>query len=838
MATINVLLQATAKDRNVRKWFASVTKLADDLTTAADRAKASLSQLGQAGAGLGPLAGGVTGGAGGGRSARGGGGRGGRGGVPTIDRALANAKRSTARAAQREAKLAEQRVAMMAREGQTSARTQARADRRRARAAQRAAKNIENLSDDQLREIAIQKEINSRRQRAARNTAKAQLGRDPTLRGGGGGRFEMAENLATVAGEFEQVADRIQRGVESSATSFKDFQKGVVEVSTLTKDIPIDEIEAITKGAAEQFGGLPTEQVTAFYQIVSAGATDAASAQAQLIAANKLAIGGVAAPEEAVLAISKSVANFGAAGVDATKASDILFASVKRGQTTVSELARALPQAANAAATTGLRMEDLSASIAFLSTKLPNADAAAVGLAGAFANIQKPTKQARDEAKRLGIDFSAAGIEAAGGWEQWLLQLRSAEGFRTDTIGKLFDSKQARKAIGTLVEDMEGFNSTLADTTNSAGAAETAYGQMADTSAQRSARLEARIELLKIQFGEALVPAIEDLVKVGQPIVEWLTTLIRDNPRTAKTVSFLALGAIGLSRAMSGVTTAMSLYNATAGVSAARTAALGASQRAGAVQAGAYGKAVGGASKGLGAVPAVAAGAAAAFVALNLVLDQGAKPLEKFESVLDRVEQQQGNISFEFDVETKSKIEGLEADREALIAEIEKTRNKKKQLELQEKLYALNKKIAGENVKAEEATTNKVERERLNRQIEILNAARTAERESKLGGVTDTNANLLQKAGGGLVGAFNAVTIQDDLRRQREQAERDVARLAEELGGRGILTQQETAQLTGVTGPRGEIFSQELFNELIGATKQVAANTTPAQGPSMEAGLS
>jgi hypothetical protein len=285
-----------------------------------------------------------------------------------------------------------------------------------------------------------------------------------------------------------------------------------------------------------------------------------------------------------------------------------------------------------------------------------------------------------------------------------------------------------------------------------------------------------------------LVPAIEDLVEVGAPVLDWLTTLIKDNPRTAKTVSVLALGVLGLTRAMGGVTTALSIYNAMAGVSASRTAALGTSQRAAATQSTAYGKSVSGASAALGAVPTIAAGATAAVVAFNLVLDQASQPLDKFERAIKDVEEQQRKISFQTD-------------------------------------------------EGEEKSIEQLERERLNRQIQIVNAARQAEREGRGGGVAD-DANLLQKSLGGLGGILNEATgVQDELTRQREAAERDLARLAEEQAGRGILSQQEAAQFTGPEEGFGGTLAA--LQELVAATQRVANNTSPSTpGPSMEAGIS
>ena len=51
-----------------------------------------------------------------------------------------------------------------------------------------------------------------------------------------------------------------------------------------------------------------------------------------------------------------------------------------------------------------------------------------------------------------------------------------------------FMGKRARQAIGTLLDDMEGFNATLDDTEDSAGKNEAAFVKMSDTSAQKAAK--------------------------------------------------------------------------------------------------------------------------------------------------------------------------------------------------------------------------------------------------------------------------------------------------------------------------------------------------------------
>lgn len=826
MATINVILQAKARDKGVHKWLTTATNLADGFAESLGRAKSAMSGLGS---GMGSLAA-----AGRGRSRGGGGGGGARssGGGDTalsFDKAMRAAARSRERAQSQEARDAGRHVAALARAGQM-----------RVRASQRAAKNLEALSNDQLREREIQREINARRTRAARASAKASLGADPTKPGrakmGPFGKLEFAENLAVAGGEFEQFGSRVEQGIRSSFDAFKDYEKAVVEVSTLTNDIPIDQIQKITQDAAAEFGGMPTDQVKAFYSIVSAGASNAADAQAQLTAANKLAIGGVATQEEAVLAISKSVANF---GVTSEKASDIMFSAVQRGQTTVSEMASALPQVANSASRAGLSMEETAAAISFLSLKMKSSAVASTGLNQALVNISKPSKAAREEAKRLGIDFSAAGIQAAGGLEEWVMQIAASEKYSAQTLGKLFESSEAQAAIGGLVQDLEGFHSVLGDATNSAGKAEGAYAKMADTAAQRSAKLEAQMELLKIQAGEQLVPALLELSDRVMPIITGLREWAKENPNTASTIAKLAIGVAVASKAVGGLTSAYSMWQTISGMTqlgnmklAKSTDTLTTAVTKQGTAMSATTKSGGGLSKFVGALPGIFAVAAVGITAFNIVLDEAEKALGKYEEKLNAIEEQQKSISFKREA-TSAEQAKFEADKQAKIAELQEQRKSARGKE---------RKLIDEKIAAAEASTlGPVEKtdeelliERRNRLIDVANAARKAESESKTGG-EDTNMIV-----GGWSGLLNAATgVTDELERQRKQAEIDLARFDQQYGAQ--LNLGEAAFSTPETEARG-LFAEggtlAQLDKIVQATQKMAENTNPNVGPSMEAGLS
>jgi len=829
MPTINVILQAKARDKGVHKWLTSATKLADGFADSLGRANKAMGGLGSGS--LGSLAGAGRGGGRGGGGASRASGAGPRDTRTSFDKALQSAQRSRQKSYRKESRDAERQVSMLARAGQ-----------QRVRASQRAAKNLNRLSDAQLQEVETQREINSRRRRAARNAAKTSLGADPSKPGkakmGPFGKLEFAENLAAAGGEFEQFGSQVEQGIRGTFDAFKDYEKAVVEVSTLTDDISIDQIQKATKDAAAEFGGLPTEQVKAFYSIVSAGASTAAEAQSQLTAANKLAIGGVATQEEAVLAISKSVANF---GVTSEKASDIMFAAVQRGQTTVSEMAGALPQVANSASRAGLSMEETAAAVSFLSLKMKSSAVASKGLNQALVNISKPSKMAREEAEKLGIDFSAAGIKAAGGLEAWVMQIAASEKYSAQTLGKLFESSEAQAAIGGLVQDLEGFHSVLGDATNSAGKAEAAYAKMSNTAAQKAAKLEAQWELLKIQAGQELVPALLELSDVVMPIISGTRDWIKENPNLAGTLAKVAIGTAVAAKAAGALISVYSMWQALSGVtqlgnmklsSATDTLSTAVTKQGTAMS---MTSKIGGGMKAMvGAMPAIFAGAAVAITAFNLVLDQAQTSLTKYEETIKSIEEQQKNISFMREATAVERTK-FEADKATRIAELEEqrkgARGKKAKAAIDAEIAA----VSGSTLGPVQKTDAELLMERRSRLISVTKSARSAATESRVGGVAE-DANLLQKSLGGWSGLLNVASgVTEDLDMQAARAEADLAAFDKQYGATLNLGEAAFTAPTGFSGEGGTLAAMQ---ELIDATKMVAANTTKTTGPSMEAGIS
>lgn len=293
------------------------------------------------------------------------------------------------------------------------------------------------------------------------------------------------------------------------------FGSALSEVSTLIEGTAqqTSYLEAESKKLASTYGGTGTAQAKAFYQAISAGARSVEEAGKTLDSANKLAIGGVTDVTTAVGILSTAMNVYSASGLTAAEASDAIFVAVKAGVTTVGELSSALGKVLPLAEKMGLSFDQTAAAVAALTKGGLSTAEAVTGLRSALAAALGPTSQASDLAQELGLDFSAAGLEAKG-----------FAGFMADVVDKTDGSAEKMQTLFGSVEAVgaalafsgsagESMNEILGDMAQKAGATAEAFGKMSGDKQQR----------LKVALGElwsvttslgssllsALVPALE-----------------------------------------------------------------------------------------------------------------------------------------------------------------------------------------------------------------------------------------------------------------------------------------------------------------------------------------
>lgn len=308
--------------------------------------------------------------------------------------------------------------------------------------------------------------------------------------------------------------------LKNSSVAAADFGLKVAEVSTLLEDTSgIERITDASRELAKEFGNSPTEQAQAFYNIISAGTTDAAAATELLTQANKLAVGGVTDVATAADGITSVLNAYGLSADNAAKVSDQLFTTVRLGKTTVDEYSRAIGQLAPIAAQVGVGFDEVSAAVASLTANGVATSQAITQVRAAIANVLKPTSEARDLADELGINFSATGLKAKGLGE-FLREVTTATGGNVESLTRLFGSTEAVQAVlGLTGDELARFDGNLQQVRESTGATDTAFEKVAGSDRSTAARMRAQFADIALTTGEltnrALIPLGTELAKIA-----------------------------------------------------------------------------------------------------------------------------------------------------------------------------------------------------------------------------------------------------------------------------------------------------------------------------------
>lgn len=358
--------------------------------------------------------------------------------------------------------------------------------------------------------------------------------------------------------------------LEPASAAASAFGQSVAEISTLTSEASLNSgylgAELLKLNAA--YGGGTATQAKALYDGISAGAANAAEATSLLEASNRAAVAGKTEVSVALDGLTSALNAYGVSFTNAAAYSDTFFTAVQKGKTTLPELAGVIGRVAPTAAALQISFEDLNAALAAVTLKGLKTEEAATGLKAAFANIIKPTKEAGDEAKKLGIDFSAAALRAKG-FPTFLKDITSSADFNQDSLSKLFGSVEALNSVLALTANGgAAFNGALDAMKGKGGAVDGAFAKMADTMAFQEKRMEGLKENALVFIGQGIEPLRIGVLKVANAVLTAFTQIpapIRDV--AVRIFAFVSsfLGAIG---AVVGAKAAIASFLAAVGVTA------------------------------------------------------------------------------------------------------------------------------------------------------------------------------------------------------------------------------------------------------------------------------
>lgn len=361
----------------------------------------------------------------------------------------------------------------------------------------------------------------------------------------------------------------VSAGFAQATRSALDFDSALREVSTLFPVLAgqTDEVESAARRLGLAYGTSATQQVQAFYQAISAGASSVSQATEILDTANRVAIGGVTDVTTAVDVLTTATNAYAATGLTAAEAGDALFVGMRAGKTTIEELASSLGNVIPIAASLGVSFDEVVAATAALTTQGQSTAQAVTGVRAILAAVARPTDRAANAAKDLGIEFNTTALRAKG-LEGFLADIIEKTGGSADKMAQLFGSVEALNAALSMAGGGgAAFSGILADMEDKAGSVDEAFNRVAQGLQQRLNVVLAAIGDRLMRVGTvilgALIPAFELLINHGTTIERVLITIgagmaVAFGPQIVAMVTTLAI-AIGtrLLGAVNAVTAAL-----------------------------------------------------------------------------------------------------------------------------------------------------------------------------------------------------------------------------------------------------------------------------------------
>lgn len=299
-----------------------------------------------------------------------------------------------------------------------------------------------------------------------------------------------------------------------SLKSSIEFETGMTKISSIADmtEKQLDEMgDGIKKLATETGSGIADLQ-DAVYESISSG-VDASEAVKFVEIASKTAHAGFTETATAVDGLTTVMNTYGMQVKDASALADQFIVAQNLGKTTVDEMASSIGNLAPIAKAAGVSTEEMFSSIAVLTANGIKTSEAMTGLKAALSNVIKPAAESAKVAESLGLEFSAAALQSKG-LSGFMEDVKAKTGGNLDTMAKLFGSVEGLNTVLTLTSEtgIPLFNESMEQMSGQAGLMEEAYNKMATTPQARLDTLMQKLEVIKLEIGEALLPALESIM--------------------------------------------------------------------------------------------------------------------------------------------------------------------------------------------------------------------------------------------------------------------------------------------------------------------------------------
>jgi TP901 family phage tail tape measure protein len=349
----------------------------------------------------------------------------------------------------------------------------------------------------------------------------------------------------------------------ASIKAAADFQESMAIINTIARQTPPELAktgEGIRALAVETGTSLP-DLTSAFYDLLSAGVSTS-NAMTVLRLANTLAIGGLATTKQTVDLLTTAINAYGLDMAGAATATDQFALAVQDGKVTADQIAATFANVAPLARQSGIGIDEIAASYAFLTARGVPAAEVTTQMQRALIELLKPHANLIALQKETGINFAKLASEKglvfaletmrvaadkAGVPFQSLFGRIEGLNFALETTGANF------KGYSTELDKMQSLTQRtgagggarwFADVIPPVGPALTQAQERMGTFDRQMKILGATINDIGITIGTALLPVLQKVMDFILPVVNTVAKWVAANPELSAQI-LIAVGIIG-----------------------------------------------------------------------------------------------------------------------------------------------------------------------------------------------------------------------------------------------------------------------------------------------------
>ena len=297
-------------------------------------------------------------------------------------------------------------------------------------------------------------------------------------------------------------------GIAYSVKKSTDFEKSLTKVWTLLDGVTKTDMQKIGKQVQElavKYGIPAAEAMESLYQTISAGQKPAQALET-LNSVAMLAKGGFVEMSQATMAVTKLMNIYGKEAGGAARVSDLLFQTVKLGQTDMEKLSGSVGSFMGLSKELGLSMEESLGIFAQLTTTMGSTEKSATAIRAVFNSILKPSDKLSVILKRIARE---QGSLKDIGLVNTLQALKNEAGGSAEKFAKMFTSQEALNGALQLTGDnAQRSQEKIAQMNNALGASSGAYQKVEKTAVNSFEVVKEQLDKLARSAGDELLPEV------------------------------------------------------------------------------------------------------------------------------------------------------------------------------------------------------------------------------------------------------------------------------------------------------------------------------------------